>query len=154
MRILALLSIFLALPLLAQQPPDRYTAQAATTAYTIQAPSSNGRSIVFGTEGTPGASVYCAGAQTVTLAWNGAAATASTSATEKKLPGTQQPSGMTLWTGSNVGGGTTGPTYIVAAGGTLLLDLYQIRLARNGTANNLTISATGSCTITFYYSAT
>lgn len=152
MRILALLSF--ACALVAQSPPDRYIAAAATTAYTIQAPASNGRSIVFGTAGTAGASVYCATAQTITLKWNGTAATATTSATETKLPGTFQPSGMTLWTGSNVGTGTTGPTYAVAAGGTLLLDLYQIRLARNGTGNNLTISSTGSCTITFYYSAT
>ncbi len=139
----------------AQSPPDRYTAQATVTAgYTIQAPASNGRSIVFGSPGTAGASVYCAAAQTVVLSWNGTAATATTSATEKKLPGTQQPSGMTLWTASNVGGGTTGPTYNVAAGGTLLLDLYAIRLAQNGTGNNLTITPSGSCTVTWFYSAT
>ncbi len=137
----------------AQSPPDQYTAEAATTALTIQAPSSNGRSITFGTQDSAGASVYCSSNQTVTLAWNGTAATATTSTAETKLPGTQQPSGMTLWTASNVGGGTTGPTYHVLAGNTLLLYLYPIRLARNGTGNNLTISATGSCTITFYYSA-
>lgn len=138
----------------AQSPPDRYTAQAATTAYTIQAPASNGRTIIFGTERTAGASVYCASAQTITLKWNGTAATATTSATEVKLPGTQQPSGMTLWTASNVANSTTGPTYAVAAGGTLLLDLFNFRLARNGTNSNLTIAADGTCTITFYYSAT
>jgi len=151
-KLLALL--FLACVLIAQPPPDRYTASASTTAYTIQAPASNGRAIVFGSATTAGASIYCASAQTVTLKWNGAAATATTSATEKKLPGTQQASGMTLWTGSNVGTGTTGPSYVVAAGGTLLLDLYNFRLAANGTASNLTISADGTCTITFYYSAT
>ncbi len=138
----------------AQPPPDRYTAAAATTAFTIQAPAANGRAIVFGSQGTAGASVYCAAAQTVTLAWNGTAATATTSTAEKKLPGTQQASGMTLWTASNVGGGTTGPTYAVAAGGTLLIDLYSFRLAMNGAGNNVTISATGTCTITYYYSAT
>jgi hypothetical protein len=152
MRIL--LSLFVCSLTLSAADPDRYTAEAATTAYTIQAPANNGRSIVFGTETSAGASVYCSSNQTVTLAWNGAAATATTSATEVKLPGTQQPSGMTFWTASNVGGGTTGPTYHVLAGNTLLLYLFPIRLARNGTANNLTISATGSCTITFYYSAT
>lgn len=137
----------------AQPPPDRYTAQAATTAYTIQAPASNGRAIVFGSETTAGASVYCAAAQTVTLAWNGTAATATTNTGEKKLPGTQQASGMTLWTASNVGGGTTGPTYAVAAGGTLLIDLFKFRLAQNGTGSNITLSADGTCTFTFYYSA-
>lgn len=137
-----------------QSPPDRYTAQATTTAYTIQAPATNGRAIVFGAPGIAGASVYCAGAQTATLSWNGTAATATTSATEKMLPGTQQASGMTLWTGSNVGTGTVGPVYQVTAGGTLLLDLYNFRLAMNGTGNNLTITTNGTCTITYYYSAT
>ena len=154
MRKLALLSMFLALPVIAQPPPDRYTAAAATTAYTIQAPATNGRAVVFGSETTAGASVYCAAAQTATLSWNGAAATTTTSATEVKLPGTQQSSGMTLWTASNVGAGTTGPAYVVPAGGTYLISLYWLRLAQNGTANNLTISTTGTCTITFYYSAT
>ncbi len=139
----------------AQSPPDRYTAQATTsTGYTIQAPATNGRSIVFGSPGTAGASVYCAAAQTATLSWNGTAATATTSTTEKMLPGTQQPSGMTLWTSSNVGGGTTGPVYNVAAGTTLLIDLYWLRLAANGTGNNFTITVNGSCTIAYYYSAT
>jgi hypothetical protein len=153
MRKLALLSVFLALPFRAQSPPDRYTAQAATTAYTIQAPASNGRLIVFGSPTTAGASVYCAAPQTATLSWNGTAATTTTSATEVKLPGTQAPSGMTFWTASNAGSGTTGPAYNIAAGGTLLIDLYNFRLAMNGTGNNLTISTTGSCTITYYYSA-
>jgi hypothetical protein len=152
MRIIALL-LFLASLLAAQSPPDRYTAQAATTALTIQAPASNGRAIVFGSATTAGASIYCAAAQTATLKWNGTAATATTSTAEKKLPGTQQSSGMTLWTASNVGTGTTGPSYTIAAGGTLLLDLYNIRLAQNGTASNLTIATDGTCTITFYYSA-
>lgn len=153
MKRLALLAVFLALPFQAQPPPDRYTAQATTTAYTIQAPANNGRAIVFGSPTTAGASVYCAAAQTVTLKWNGVAATATTSATEAMLPGTQQPSGMTLWTTSNVASSTTGPTYSVAAGGTLLIDLYGMRLAANGTNNNLTIATTGTCTTTFYYSA-
>jgi len=151
-KLLALL--LLASALQAQSPPDRYTAQAATTAYTIQAPASNGRAIVFGSETTAGASVYCVAAQTITLKWNGTAATTTTSATEVMLPGTQQPSGMALFTASNVGTGTIGPAYAVAAGGTLLIDLFHLRLARNGTGNNITIASTGSCTITFYYSAT
>jgi hypothetical protein len=152
-RLIALLAVMLG-ALTAQPPPERYTAQATTTAYTIQAPANNGRQIVFGTQGTAGASVYCVAAQTATLSWNQVAATATTSATEVKLPGTRNPSGMTLWTASNVSGGTTGPAYAIAAGATLLIDLYNFRLAANGTSNNLTISTTGSCTITYYYSAT
>ncbi len=147
-------SLLLVCALAQAADPERYTAQATTTAYTIQAPANNGRQVIFGTEGTAGASVDCAAAQTATLSWNGAAATATTSATEMMLPGTRNPSGMTLWTGSNVGGGTTGPVYNVPAGGTLLLDLFNLRLAKNGTANNFTITTNGSCTITFYYSAT
>ncbi len=142
MRHLIAVLLLMAGGLGAQNPPDRYIAAAATTAYTI-----------FGSETTAGASVYCAGAQTITLSWNGGAATATTSATEVKLPGTQLPSGMTLWTASNVSGGTTGPTYNVAAGGTLLIDLFHMRLNQSGTGNNITISSTGSCTMTFYYSA-
>lgn len=138
-----------------QSPPDRYTAQATGSGgYTIQAPATNGRQIVFGAPNIAGASVYCAAADTAVLSWNGTAATATTSTTEIKLPGVQQPSGMTLWTGSNVGSGTTGPSYTVVAGATLLIDLYNLRLSQNGTGNNLTLSTTGSCTKTFYYSAT
>ncbi len=152
-KLLALGLLFVGI-LGSQSPPDRYTAQATTTAYTIQAPATNGRQIVFGSPGTAGAAVYCAAAQTATLSWNGAAATATTSATEIKLPGAQRASGVTLWTGSNVGSGTTGPVYHVAAGTTLLIDLYSFRMAMSGTANNLTITTNGSCTITYYYSAT
>lgn len=151
-KLLALL--FLACVLTAQSPPDRYTASATTTAFTIQAPASNGRQIVFGTETTAGAWVYCAAAQTATLSWNGTAATATTSTAEKKLPGTFQASGMTLWTASNVGGGTTGPVYNVIAGATFPISLYWLRLAANGTASNLTITTNGTCTITYSYSAT
>ncbi len=154
MRIL--LSLFVCSLIASAADPDRYTAQATTsTGYTIQAPANNGRQIIFGTEATAGASVYCAAAQTAILSWNATtAATATTSATEVKLPGTNQPSGMTLWTASNASGGITGPTYNIAAGSTLLLSLFNFRLARNGTANNLTITVNGSCTITYYYSAT
>ncbi len=151
MRIL--LSLFVCSLIASAADPDRYTAQAATTAYTIQAPANNGRSITFGTEVTAGASVYCVAAQTATIKWNGAAATATTSATEVKLPGTFNASGMTLWTASNVGTGTVGPVYTIPAGATVLIDLFNLRLAKNGTASNLTIATSGTCTITFYYSA-
>ncbi len=137
-----------------QPPPDRYTAQATGSGgYTIQAPATNGRQIIFGTAMTPGASIYCASGDTVVLSWGGVAATATTSATEMMLPGTQLPSGLTLWTASNASGGVTGPSYAIAAGQTLLLDLYNFRMAANGTNNNLTIATTGSCTKTLFYSA-
>lgn len=152
--LIASLLLLIGSAMVAQSPPDRYIAQATTTAYTIQAPANNGRLIVFGDQFTAGAWVYCAAAQTATLSWNGTAATATTSATEIMMPGTQLPSGMTLWTGSNVGGGTTGPVYNIPAGVTFPISLFWLRLGMNGTGNNFTITTNGTCTITFSYSAT
>lgn len=148
---LALLLIFSGMAF-AQPPPDHYIATASTTALTVQQPSSNARQITFGSQTVAGASVYCASAATATIKWNGAAATA-TAGSEVKLPGTQQPSGMTVWTGSNVGTGTTGPVYNVPAGATFPLDLTWLRLGTQGTTANLTIATSGTCTITFSYSA-
>jgi hypothetical protein len=132
---------------------DHYIATANTTALTVQQPALNARQITFGSPTVAGASVYCSSAQTATISWNGAAAT-STAGTEKLLPGTQQPSGMTVWTASNAGAGTTGPVYNVAAGATFSLDLSWFRFGTQGTTANLTITTSGSCTITFAYSAT
>src|SRR5579872_5641750 len=106
MRTLLTILLF-SLPIWAQPQPipaDHYTASAATVALTIQQPATNARQISFGNgPGTAGASVYCASASTATFSWTGAAATA-TAGSEIKLPGTQQPSGVTVWTASNVGG--------------------------------------------------
>lgn len=132
---------------------DHYLATAATTALTVQQPvAADARLITFGDSNVAGASVYCAADSTATLAWNGTAATA-TAGTEKLLPGTQRPSGMTVWTGSNVSGGTTGPVYHVQAGQTFTIDLSWFVFGRQGTATNVTITTSNSCTITFAYSA-
>lgn len=131
---------------------DHYIASASTTALTLQQPAANARQITIGDSNNAGASVYCASASTATVSWNGSAATA-TAGTEVKLPGTQQPSGMTIWTASNVGGGTTGPVYNMAAGGTLNLSFTWFMLGTQGPGTNLTISTSNSCTITFAYSA-
>ena len=136
----------------ANQPLDHYIATATTTALTVQQPAHNARQITFGDAQNAGAWIYCAAAQTATLSWNGTAATA-TAGTEANLPGTQQPSGMTIWTGSNAGSGTTGPTYVVPAGGTFSISLSWFHFGTQGTTENLTISTTGSCTITFAYGA-
>ena len=133
-------------------PSNHYIATASTTALTIQQPAANARQITFGSPTVAGASVYCAAAQTATIYWSGAAATA-TSGSEVLLPGTQTPSGATIWTGSNVGTGTTGPAYAVPAGATFLIDLEWFHLGTQGTTSNLTIKTTGTCTITFAYSA-
>lgn len=135
------------------QGVDHYIASAATTALTVQQPvAADARIITFGDSNVAGASVYCASASTATISWNGTAATA-TAGSEKLLPGTQRPSGMTVWTASNVGSGTTGPVYNVPAGATFALDLSWFIFGTQGTATNLTIATSNSCTITFTYSA-
>ena len=148
-----LLLLLIPFGLLAQPvPSDHYIATADTTALTIQQPATNARQITFGSTTVAGASVYCAAAQTATIKWGGTAAT-STTGSEKLLPGTRQPSGVTVWTASNVGNGTTGPVYNVPAGGTLNIDLTWFRFGSGGTSQNLTIATNGTCTITFAYSA-
>ena len=148
------LLLFLWLPLFAQDNNnvDHYIATANTTAMTVQQPATQARQVTFGDSNNAGASVYCASASTATVSWNGAAAT-TTAGSEIKLPGTQAPSGSTIWTASNVGAGTTGPVYNVAAGGTLLISLTWFHFGTQGTSQNLTISTSGTCTITFAYSA-
>lgn len=136
------------------QYTDHYIASASTTALTLQQPAVNARQISFAPPGAGVASVsvYCASASTATFSWNGTAATA-TAASEIKLPGTQLPSGMTVWTGSNVGSGTTGPVYNIAAGQTMPFDLSYFKFGTQGTGANITITTSNSCTITFAYSA-
>ena len=146
-----LLLFALALPAFCQNT-DHYIATASTTALTVQQPSANARQISFGSAGSSGASVYCASTATATFKWNGTAATA-TAGSEIKLPGTQQPSGMTVWTGSNVGAGTTGPVFTIPAGTTMNFDLSWIHFGTQGTAANITIATSGTCTIVFAYSA-
>lgn len=142
----------LVLSCVALHAQDYYIATANTTALTIQQPASGSRIISFPTPGSPGASVYCVSASTITTSWNGTNATA-TAGSEVKLPGTTNASGMTVWTGSNVGSGTTGPVQNVAAGGTLPIDLSRFRFGTVGSPQNLTITTSNSCTITFAYSA-
>lgn len=147
------LAVLFALPLMAQPVPrDHYIASADTTKLTIQQPSTQARQITFGDATNVGLSVYCASASTLTISWNGTAATA-TAGTEKKLPGTVFSSGVTVWTGSNVGAGTTGPVYNVPAGGTLPVSLTWFRFGTTGTSTNVTAATSNSCTITFAYSA-
>ena len=142
----ALILIALSSPALAI---DRYAATATTTALTIQQPATGARTITFNNGG--GVSVYCPAAQTATFSWNGTAATA-TAGTELQLPGTSTPSGATIWTASNVGAGTTGPVNNIPAGVTVSLSMDFFVLQGNGTANNITVTTSGSCTITFAYS--
>ena len=133
---------------------DHYVATATTTALTLQQPAGNiGRQITFPTDPVAGATVSCAAAQTATISWNGTAASA-TAGTEVKLPGTTNSSGMTVWTASNVGSGTTGPAYPISAGVPVSIWLGWFRFGSTGSSTNITITTTGSCTISFFYSAT
>lgn len=129
---------------------NHYVATATTTALTIQQPATNARDISFPANGVAGAWVSCAAAQTVTLSWSGTAAT-STAGTALMFPPSTTPASMTVWTASNVGSGTTGPTYPVAAGGAQLIDLSFFHMGASGTGNNLTISSTGSCIISIQW---
>lgn len=142
-RLLLLLTV--SASIWAQGGPREYIATATTTALTIQKLANDPTMVNFHS-----AWVSCVAAQTFTLSWNGTAATATSLATVQ-LPNTVQSSAATAWSGSNVGGGTTGPTYTVGAGQTYPIDLSLFRLGNGGTGANLTITTTGSCTITFAF---
>lgn len=141
MKKLILIALLSVLPAWAQSE-KRYIASASTTALTIQQPAANGLQVSFGV-----ATVYCAAAQTATLSWNGAAATA-TAGTAKAIPPTFSGASATVWTGSNAGSGTTGPVYQVPLGLTINIDLTSFGFGNTGSASNLTITTSGSCTIT------
>ncbi len=132
----------------ARAQTQNYEVTASTTAVTIQAnTASTGRTIRGQT-----ASVYCVAAQTATVKWNGTNATA-TAGTVLRLPGTSSAATATVWTGSNVGSGTTGPVYNVPAGGTMILDFSLFILGGGGgTGQNFTIATSGTCTITMAWS--
>jgi len=95
------------------------------------------------------ATVYCSVACSFTFQQNGAAATTTTLATTPF--NLAPPSTATAWSASNVGTGTTLPTFnIPAGGGTMTFDLSMFTLQPSPTSN-LSIgiaSMTGSTQIT------
>lgn len=137
------LTIALALASIAWGQNADYLATASTTALTIQQPAATDSIQVNFDQ----AWIYCAAEQTATLKWNGTAASATTLAV-KRLPTTSAPATATAWSASNVGSGTTGPTYVVPAGLTYRINLAKFHMNRGGTSTNLTLSTTGTCTIT------
>jgi hypothetical protein len=148
MKYLILLASLAVLPAFGQ---NWYIASSAsTTALTIQQPSTQALEVSFPQNGTPGAWVSCSAAQTATLSWNGTAATA-TAGTAKLIPPTVKPPNATIWTASNVGTGTVAATYPIAAGGSQNIDLSKYSMGANGTGNNITVSTTGNCTISFMW---
>lgn len=147
-----LIFLFLiSLPIFAQQ--NHYVGFASTTKLTLQMPASGNRvpTIEFPDGGRAGATVSCASAGSYTVSWNGTAAT-SMAGTTLPLPPTQSPSAATVWSASNVGAGTAGPTLAVAAGVPKSIDLGWFKMGSSGTGNNITITTTGTCVIAFLWS--
>ncbi len=145
MRKLGILLI-VAVALFAQLPPDNYWFEyTGTGALTIQQPATNARQVIFPV-GPPNAWFYCAAAQTVTLSWNGTAAS-TTKETPVKLPPTVYAAIANVYQASNVGAGTTGPVYNVPAGVTYPISLAWFRLGTTGNTTNLTFTPSGSCTM-------
>ena len=137
-----ILLVLAALSLHAQEFSE-YIYSSSTTAVTIQRPAAANKAMYFHQ-----AWMYCASAQTATLKWNGTAATA-TAGTAARLPGTTFQASAVPYTASDVGAGTTGATYVIPAGLTYAIDLSPFVLGATGANTNLSISTTGTCTITF-----
>jgi hypothetical protein len=137
------------------QRADHYQFISTTSgagAVTIQQPATGARRITFGDSTVAGLTAYCASAQTLTLSWNGTAAT-TTAGSEAKLAGTANASGVTVWTASNVGTGTVGAVLHVPAATDYPISLSWFVLQGNSTGTNLTATTNGTCTLTFSYSA-
>lgn len=157
-------ALALLIPLQAQQV-TRWVATtgdvvlvSAATAATIQQPATNGSQAYLDQ-----IVVYCSVTCSLTLAANGAAATATAGTITPLLPSQlNAPIAQTFWTASNVGTGTAqGGIVHVPAGGTVTLCLSpscgnpaQVILGIGaGTASNYTASVasiTGTANLTFY----
>jgi hypothetical protein len=124
----------------------RYQVNATTTKVTLQGYGSNDPAFMETLV------VTCASAATLTTSWNGTAATATTG-TAIKLPGSgplARP--VNVFTGSDVGSGTTGAVTTIAAGVSFPIDVTMFMVNGNsGTGTNLTFTTNSSCTfqITF-----
>lgn len=152
---LIICALFLStIPALAQ---SRYVAttgdvslSGATTAFTIQQPAANGAQVQLIT-----AVIYCSVACDITQAQNGTAATATTGTATAIMP-IGPAARATVWTASNVGGGTSiGGLLHLSAGERITLDLSSISLGNGGTGTNYTIavsSITGTANIALFWS--
>lgn len=147
--------IYLALALVASLPAfgQRYSATTGDvsltgtgTTLTIQQPATPGKQITL-----ESATVYCSVACSVTLAENGAAATATAGALMPVLPSIK-PTYATVYTASNVGAGTAvGGIVHLGAAQTVVLDLSKIALGAGTPNANFSISVssiTGTANIT------
>lgn len=117
-----------------------YQLNATTTKVTLQAYGSNDPAFMESLV------VTCAAATTVTTSWNGTAATA-TAGTVAKLPGAS-PLGrpVNVFTGSDVGAGTTGAVTTIPAAVSFPIDVTMFMVNANaGTGTNLTFASGSSC---------
>jgi hypothetical protein len=123
----------------------RYWAIGTGTSVTLQAKSTSDPAFL------ETGNIYCAAASVVTFSFNGTAA--STGSTALKTFGFANSSAPpTFWVDSNVGSGTAGQVFNIAAGQTLVLRLAPLALSQNGgTANNITMTGTTSCTYQFLF---
>lgn len=151
-----LLLLALALPLAGQINSFSATTgdvvlAGAGTAFTIQQPATNGKQVQL-----IAAVVYCSVACSATQSQNGTAATATAGTITGTLPLPTTPSSATVWTASNVGGGTAvGPIYHLAATQTITLTLAGMTMGNTGTATNYSItisSITGTANIAVFWS--
>ena len=122
---------------------------SAGTKFTIQQPASNANQITL-----ESAVVYCSVACTLTQAQNGTAATSTAGSISPLLPfGPVSPT--TVWTASNVGGGTAaGGNLVLLAGVASTLNMSNITMPKTGTATNYTFvisSISGTANITLYW---
>jgi hypothetical protein len=119
------------------QPQPRYIATtgdvaltAAGTTLTLQQPATPVKQFQLET-----ATVYCSVACNVTQAANGSAAT-TTAGTLNPISPTYKPSGVSAFTASNVGAGTSiGGIIHLGAGQTVVIDLSQVIIGASPNAN-------------------
>jgi len=128
---------------------NRYSVSASTTALTVQQPATATNFVQFET-----ATVYCSSGSTITPMWNATTVATATTATIKRSPQTTTLPAATAWSGSNAASGTTGRVDNIPAGGTFVYDMSDFTMPRassGGTKNNLTITTSNTCTISFQW---
>lgn len=122
----------------------RYQANATTSGaakITVQATATSG-AVSF-----EEADIYSSAGCTVTVYINGTAATTTALAVVGPI-GVASAVPPAAFSASNVGTGTTLKTFVIAAGGTLVLDLHPFYLAAGaGTGANFTIGVSATSTI-------
>ncbi len=122
----------------------------AGTKFTIQQPATNASQVTL-----EAAVIYCSVACDLSQSQNGTAATATAGTANSVMP-FGAPAMATVWTASNVGGGTAaGGILHLAAGERVTLDLSKVTMGNSGTATNYTVvisSITGTANITIFWS--